>query len=359
MYHSFSIKNFRCFDDLTLDGLGRINLIGGKNNIGKSALLEALWVHSGPTDPERLLRLDTVRGLGPTNAENSIDNLFFSFDSGAIIDLCALGDWGVAPRQLEISALENPLARHTLDSVDAERSDVQNTTPKKQIVMNCYDEVGDNCTSRGWFIENPNTPGSWTIASQREHSQPSLPKSAFLLTRRHPGRNPDTGRYSELERIGQQDGVSQILQILEPKLQRLTILATGTEPRIYADVGTKPLIPVELMGEGMSRILSVALAIASSPGGMVLVDEIENGLHYTVMEKVWQAIAAFARSYEVQIFATTHSHHCIQSACRAFAADAEELLQLYSLGYRKGKISAARYDRERLEFAFEVGLGVI
>ena len=170
---------------------------------------------------------------------------------------------------------------------------------------------------------------------------------------------PDVERYSRLEIDGQQDKVLQILQMVEPALQRLTILATGTEPRIYADVGTKPLIPVELMGAGMSRTLSLSLAIASAPGGMVLVDEIENGLHYTVMEKVWQAIAAFARRYDVQIFATTHSHHCIQSACRAFAGDAEELLQLYSLGYRKGKISAARYDRERLEFAFEVGLGVI
>ena len=47
MYRSFSIKNFRCFDELTVEGMGRINLIAGKNNVGKTALLEALWVHSG------------------------------------------------------------------------------------------------------------------------------------------------------------------------------------------------------------------------------------------------------------------------------------------------------------------------
>ena len=47
MYRSFSIKNFRCFDELTVEGMGRINLIAGKNNVGKTALLEALWVHHG------------------------------------------------------------------------------------------------------------------------------------------------------------------------------------------------------------------------------------------------------------------------------------------------------------------------
>ena len=47
MYRSFSIKNFRCFDELTVEGMGRINLIAGKNNVGKTALLEALWVHGG------------------------------------------------------------------------------------------------------------------------------------------------------------------------------------------------------------------------------------------------------------------------------------------------------------------------
>ena len=51
MYRSFTIKNFRCFDELTVEGMGQINLIAGKNNVGKTALLEALWVHSGGANP--------------------------------------------------------------------------------------------------------------------------------------------------------------------------------------------------------------------------------------------------------------------------------------------------------------------
>ena len=166
-------------------------------------------------------------------------------------------------------------------------------------------------------------------------------------------------RYSELEVGGRHGEVLGILKEIEPGLNNLAVVATGREPGIYANMGMQRLIPLQLLGDGMSRVLSLALAIASAPGGMVLVDDIETGIHYTVMEKVWRSIGAFARSYDVQLFATTHSHHCIQSACRAFEEDEEEPLRLYSLGVRKGKLSAASYDRERLVSAFDFGFGVI
>ena len=359
MYHSFSIKNFRCFDDLTLEGLGRINLIGGRNNIGKTALLEALWAHSGPTEPARVLPLAAGRGL--VDPDNAIKNLFFGFDSSAVIELCARGDWGAAPRQLTICAEENPRIRLSGGGYGKDWPDFSPPDSQKRIVLDYRDESGETAVTKGWLARDADNARSLTIGYERKGPAAvgQGPTGAFLSPTNPRVSSQDIERYSRLEIAGQQDGVLQILQIVEPKLQRLTILATGTEPRIYADVGTKPLIPAQLMGAGMSRILTVALAIAGVPGGMVMVDEIENGLHYTVMEKVWQAVAAFARHYDVQLFATTHSHHCIQSACRAFAADEEEPLQLYSLAVRKGKISAARYDRERLEFAFEVGLGVI
>ena len=358
MYHSFSIKNFRCFDDLTLEGLGRINLIGGKNNIGKTALLEALWVHNGPTDPGRVLRLDLARGL--TDPDSAIKNLFYGFDRDSAIELCAHGSWGEEPRRLVVSAGESPRILLSIGGPGDDRLDINAPVSHKWIVLNYFDESDGKYETKGWFKDSGNPRN---LAIEYDRSEPEtlarLAPGIFLLSSGLGVSRQDVERYSHLEIGGQQDGVLQILQVVEPALQRLTILATGTEPRIYADVGTKPLIPVELMGEGMSRTLSLALAIASSPGGMVMVDEVENGLHYTVMEKVWQAIAAFARSYDVQIFATTHSHNCIQSACRAFEGDGEEMLQLYSLGIRKGKISAAKYDRERLIAAFDFGFGVI
>ena len=107
----------------------------------------------------------------------------------------------------------------------------------------------------------------------------------------------------------------------------MAVVSTGELPAIYADIGLARLVPAQLLGEGMSRILNLALAISVVPNGIVLVDEFENGLHYTVMEKVWRAVAAFARSYDVQLFATTHSRECVYYAHRAFEKEEEEELR--------------------------------
>lgn len=368
MYHSFSIKNFRCFDDLTLEGLGRINLIGGRNNIGKTAVLEALWIHHGAVNPDLGMRVDAFRGVDAGDPENFMSSLFYGFDRDLTVELCAAGAWGDDPRLLRMWFEDSPTFETPVPGLENNQPDpLQNSSigikSSKVIVMDYSYESEGRLTTKGRLVENQVNPlvrasGLETTIIKGNLLQ-NRPLAVFLSARRPGFSNEDVIRYSQLEINGQQDGVLQILQLIEPNLKRLAVVSAGPTPAVYADVGTKPLIPVQLMGEGMSRILSLGLSIASSPGGMVMVDEIENGLHYTVMEKVWQAIAAFARHYDVQIFATTHSHPCIQSACRAFAVDEEEPLQLYSLGVRKGKMSAAKYDRERLLTAFDFGFGVI
>src|SRR5258708_5199603 len=86
MYRTFTAKNFRCFDELTFTDLKRINLIAGKNNVGKTALLEALFVHSGAYNPQLTLLLNAIRGLGNltvdfgTRSASPWDSLLSDYD---------------------------------------------------------------------------------------------------------------------------------------------------------------------------------------------------------------------------------------------------------------------------------------
>ena len=91
---------------------------------------------------------------------------------------------------------------------------------------------------------------------------------------------------------------------------------------------------------------------------MVLVDEIENGLHHSVMEKVWAAIATFARRYNVQIFASTHSHECFRAARQALHSEKEDDLRLYRIEHSRGKLRTIRYDREMMDSALEFDVEV-
>ena len=360
MYRSFTIKNFRCFDELTVEGMGRINLIAGKNNVGKTALLEALWVHSGANQPERPLRLDVLRGLSPLHPINAIDNLFWTFDNATEIELSALGDWDGRARTLCLRSQELNTTQLPLDTLTEEFGDPSRIVPQRQLVLSYSEESGKRSMARGWFSVRRDNPSSWSINSDRDkRTRVQIPTTIFLLTRSRISRTEDANRFSELEVRGKQNEVLAIVQQIEPALKRLTVISSGRLPSLYGDIGLGQLIPVQLMGEGMSRILSLALSIASCPGGMVLVDEIENGIHHSVMEKVWKAIGAFARSYDVQLFATTHSYECIRAACDAFDPDEEDELRLFRIGKVNGEMRAAKYDREMMQTAFDMNLGFI
>ena len=367
MYRSFSIKNFRCFDELTVEGMGRINLIAGKNNVGKTALLEALWVHSGTVDPERALRLNRGRGMGSFDPASAINNLFFGFDCNSAIELSTRGDWGQAERKLEICVSDPMIVQLSFDGPEDTQLQIESSVPRSQLEMNYFEETGRNAYAKGRLVRRPSSAGrginasGWDIAIEEQQLSGLRPYSAVFL-RANPtvSYREDAFQYSQLEIVGQEQGVVQILQELEPTLRRLTIVAAGRDSLIYVDVGIGRLVPIQLMGDGMSRLLSVALAIATAPGGIVLVDEIENGIHHSVMEKVWKAIGAFASSYDVQLFATTHSYECIGAAYRAFEEDEDDELRLFRIQRdREGRFKAVRYDRERIGNAFEFRMGFI
>ena len=358
MYRSFSIKNFRCFDELNVEGLGRINLIAGKNTVGKTALLEALWVHGTAVRPEFVLRLDRQRGSRRSDLTSTIDNLFFGFDHDLVIKLSARGDWGNNSRLLHVYAQEQTRVELSLESEYDEQPEVDPSILRHRIVMDYFDEANGKTTSSAWPAEQENNTGFWSIESQIEtENRPSLPSVVFLRTDRQSG-SADARTYSRLEIAGRQERVLKILQEIEPRLKRIAVVSTGPLPAIYVDIGLERLVPVQLLGEGMSRILALALAISRAPGGTVLVDEIENGIHHSVMEKVLRAIGTFARSYDVQIFATTHSRECVYYAHKAFEADEEEEMRFFRIDGAYGKLRAVMYDKEMREAAFVAGFGI-
>jgi len=128
----------------------------------------------------------------------------------------------------------------------------------------------------------------------------------------------------------------------------------GGELVIHGDVGLARLIPVPFLGEGMRRVLAMVLALANAAGGVLLIDEVENGIHHSVMKDVWRVIAQAAEQHGVQVFATTHSYECIQAAHEAFSQREPYDLRLYRLDRAGSEISVAAYDQDVLEYATEM-----
>jgi hypothetical protein len=357
MYKSFTARNFRCFDRLTIEPLERINLIAGKNNVGKTALLEALWLHHGYHNPELGVRIDVFRGLAHIKSDEFLWDLFFDFDH---------------ERPIELSSRDSDDKAYSLHIRTRERSTSRLTTRNgKTELFPATDTLGQETTQPvgsevllDYYEGTAKSPvQARAIAEGRDlqfERPPGIkkPMGIFLVAKGIADPRSFAERFADLEVERRKDEIVEILQIIEPHLQDLTMLYRGGVPMIYGDVGMKRLLPMPLMGDGIGRLLSLVVAMPQAQDGIVLVDEIENGLHYSVRVDVWKAIAAFTREFNVQLFATTHSAECIRAAHRAFEEDDQYDFRLHRLERIQDTIRAVTYDQDTLGAALETGLEI-
>ncbi|MDI6791627.1 MAG: AAA family ATPase [bacterium] len=117
-------------------------------------------------------------------------------------------------------------------------------------------------------------------------------------------------------------------------------------------------IPVAYMGEGVSRLLSIILAIATSGDGIVIIDECENGIHYSAMPKIWEAIALAARENNCQVIGTTHSYECLEAAYNGISGDLANDFSYIRIDRTKDKITAKYFDHDLLKVAIDTNMEV-
>ncbi len=378
MYTSFSIENFRLFDKLTVEPLARVNLIAGDNNVGNTALLEALWLHSGPNVPELALRISAFRGIPGPNPRRLLHDIFYDFDVGRKITLSAKGDWGDAGRTLNITSrfADSSLARFpSTGSVPsptpgAHENDFS-TMSTTEIVFDYADEDGRNFVSTGRTVRSEMPPPSLLpglppIAGQGFFSQnatlPDRPLSVFIGARQRSGPEEDVARFGEVELAGHSDLIVNCLRQVAPNIKRLTTISAQPVTMVYADVGLSRPVPVGFLGDGVGRLLSMALAFHQARNGRILIDEVENGLHHSKLKAVWKHIHSLAQEFNVQVFATTHSYECIMAAHAAFKESelGNELAYIRLQRNRKsGQIeSVAHDDKDAFDYAIDYGLEV-
>ncbi len=355
MYKSFDIKNFKCFEHLKIDNLARVNLIAGKNNVGKTALLEALYIHTGAYNPGLAIVLKSFRGHEHIKPESILEArsfwglLFTGFDTTKEIELVA-GEVSREPRSLHLRLVRQP------DDVSAMPSEERITIDdysnvyvrgRPMVLELEYNQAGNH--GKHWLVPRDGHP--------EVQPPPPLPpfRATFLLARKGADHAKHAGMFGKLRRKSGHPPLVQALKILEPRLADLTVIPGDAGDMIHGDIGLRETMALADMGGGMVRLASLLLAIADVSEGAVFIDEIENGLHYSVLEDVWRAIGEAARQFNVQVFATTHSRECVGAATEAFKESKSNELAFYRLVWVDGKIDATRYDSESLSDAIETG----
>jgi AAA15 family ATPase/GTPase len=344
MIKSFSIENFRCFKNIEIDGFGQFNIITGMNNVGKTAFLEALFLHMGSTNPDVSLRLNAMRGI--LNQSITVDSLwsplFFSLDSRPSI-IFKSKDENVFERSLEMRLLsqERTILQKPEKKVVSDSTSLVTSSPPLNKMELLYKSPGKQEHRAFITLEGDHIK----IDNQKNPDVLGI----YINARNVGGSKDDVDRYASLDVRGEQDFVLRILKKVEPRLKRLSIVPSPT-PMIYGDIGLGRSIPIQLMGGGTSRIFTLITTIASARNGFVLIDEIENGLHYSIMNNIFTEVLESASRFNVQIFVTTHSNEFIRAACIA-AKGAEKDLKLFRLDYRDDSIVSTLYTQEEISDA--------
>ena len=348
MLKRLQIRNFRGFNDLTIDQLSGINLVAGKNNSGKTSLLEALFLLAGAGNAEMALNANVIRGFESNSVQASEPfwkQLFFDLDIG---------------QSLEIEGMHTSQGRMNLQIASERQSTVKAPLDPRDRISetNLFDERSLVFQYTGEASGNPIKSRIRRIKPQEiEINQPATnsPFQATILLSRTRSIRDDAIRLGRLRRQKQGDLLVKALQVVEPKLQSIEDNSSSGIPLIWGDIGLPELVPLSVMGEGMTQIARLVLAIASTPSGIVLVDEVENGFHHSVLPDIWRTVDAAANQFNTQIFATTHSLECVVAAHESLSTDRFRLHRLETDGEMRRCVT---YEPDSINAAIRHGLEV-
>lgn len=311
MLTNVHLKNFRAFRDAEIGPLKRVNLIIGQNNTGKTGLLEALaLLFTNP--PQNAANLPGLfRSVGGDQNENFWKWICYNKDTKNPVEIRAKFD----------DQPEFGIWLGTARPPDAHSQHVANLG---QLPLYTLGQRGTALPKASTFSTHPTNP-----------RQDAIDYNRVVLRRK-------------------KKQVESLLEKIEPRLQAIETLQTGNEPLLYADVGLSEMIPVTQLGQGFSRLLDIYSEIVAAEAKVLLIDEIENGLHHSVLPTIWRGLFNAAEEVDVQIFATTHSWECVLAADAAAKEETKYDLNLIRLDRVDDNINATIIDQDALDTAKEL-----
>lgn len=330
MFNSFIVKNFKSINSLKLDSLTRINLFFGKNNCGKTTLLEAIFLMTGISNPELFRRCNNFRSYMHIS---DLSYFFHDLDVENDIELNSSGDSSLYDRNAKISF--SKLEKKLIQASTIKDGLLSNSTETS--ILTITSSVGGVKLKSGFTLD---------FLKNGERNEIKIPKN-----------------YQEKidcnylpPRIAFETIPNMVQKILEDKEEKMVVEALQLfDPRIkdfafanndvMVDVGFKKRIPINLLGDGVRKFFTLILAVYCCKNGVLIVDEIDNGLHFSSMETLWCIIFKVAEQFNVQLFITTHNIDSLKGLKRVI--DAEETykssVSFYKVIHRKNDVNEALY----------------
>jgi len=348
MITSVQIHGYRGFDNFELNGLGRINLLVGPNNGGKTSVLEAIYILMAEGDPAALWNVLERRGEMVTT-ENS----------GSVIprreaDVRHLfrGHEFVGSGRFKIEAGGRSESRYLSANVATmppeKRSELRKLGDAEAAAVGLG--LGLNVDLLNAIYWLPLSRSGGIREESRGSNGASGRKNQVLIPAGSLTTDELVRIWDRVQLTEQEILVLQALRLVDPNIERISARLGSVKGIIVKIKDLDQPVPIGSLGDGMWRILALAVALMQSRGGVLLVDEIDTGLHHSVMSEMWQFVFKTAKEFDVQVFATTHSYDCVYSLAH-ICAEADDKNPITVQRIEPGKTKAIPYAQDEIRIA--------
>lgn len=346
-FKNIEIKNFRGIDHLKIDDFARVNVFLGQNSSGKSSVLECLLLMMGMSNPDLPQTINSIRSRNYSSFAD-LSYMFHNYDLKARPEMSsALFDNTKRRLSLELTYVFDEKSQQELQNGQIPTSETKTFLNTLKILFDV--ESGKQKSTHDCSL----TVNQQGLISNKKLAEGYLEKNSVAFISSDLAAGNPANDLVELAKRRLKDTVTEQLKHFDGRITTLEIL--NNVAYVGLD-GIDQLLTVNMQGDGLRRYLNIVAASANPMNNVLLIDEIENGLHYSAYKKLWEAIFALATATNKQVFVTTHSKETLYQLNEMLEEKSEyqQEMRLYTLANtpKKGH-QAYKYTYEGLSGACE------
>lgn len=341
MIKNFTIRNYKSISRLEIKKLNRVNLIVGRNNAGKSNILEALLLYASRFKISNIQLINQHR-IEPISFPQFMERISLR---ELCLPLVKNRSLSIFKEGIELKAGE--------DSLKLQRVKVVRVQNGNEIVP-LYrpfskDEMGGIATTRLGMLDNAKNYVYHKLSSEPVNQIPCVYVNCAAKEM-----DKWTEYWDNIVLTADKKSILEALHIIAPEIEDIAVIRMQEEnPKPFVKVGDHKL-PLFGMGDGIVHIFNIMLALINAKDGMLLLDEMENGLHFHTLEQLWVMINTLSKAWNVQVFATTHSNDCI----KAFNENAREAGNLFCVENDNNTTSYKCFDYQTVDNMLAAGIEI-
>jgi len=307
---SIEIIDFKCFKKFNAKNFKRINLISGKNNVGKTAFMEAIYINLNSLDIETSTSAMASMPFSRNNLE-FITNTY--------------------SEKVEKEYLEKNDSIHIESNIIKNKFHIKSQNGKKE-----YEFVLNDIQ----YIINSN---------EFSFNEKNIDNINFIdnfgLS------NSELKDYFEsVQKLDKEESLYNYINSFDSTILNFKVL--GGNKAVCKTVFSDEYRDINEFGDGLKHYISIICCVYACKDGYLFIDEIDNGIHYTQLERLWEIIFTISKEVNCQVFATTHSREMINAYAKVSQKLDEEDISFIELGRNKEneiKAITMNYDRFQTE----------